>query len=65
SRPDAIISIFTQTNYDKTIGHGEAKAAETTRNKNALCRNLLHLATFEKGTVDSGTMSMAIWFQIH
>ncbi|KAI7849214.1 hypothetical protein BDC45DRAFT_279786 [Circinella umbellata] len=65
SRPDAIISVFTQANYDKTIGHGEAKVTEPTCNSDALCRDLLRLATFGKNTVDSGTTSMAIGFQMH
>ncbi|ORZ02139.1 hypothetical protein BCR43DRAFT_481079 [Syncephalastrum racemosum] len=50
SRPDAVISTFSQPCYDKTIGHGEAKVAEPTRNADGLCRDLLRLAMFGKGS---------------
>lgn len=65
SRPDAVISLFSQSRYDDTIGHGEAKIAEPNRNTDALCRDLLRLAMFGKSTIDSNTTSMPISFQIH
>lgn len=63
SRPDAIISVLNQDNYNKTVGHGEAKVSEPTRNSDALARDLLRLAVFGKDSVDGGGIPLG--FQIH
>ena len=65
SRPDAVVSILTQTDFVDGIGYGEAKLAEPTRNCDSLGRDLLRLGIFCKTSIDDDITYSPIGFQIH
>lgn len=64
-RPDATITSIKQADLGENIGFGEAKTAQPTCDKAALCLDFVRLAYLGKKSIDNGCLEASLCFQIH
>ncbi|KAI9260727.1 hypothetical protein BDA99DRAFT_416426, partial [Phascolomyces articulosus] len=65
SQPVTIIIKRQQPEYKDSIGYGEAKVNKDSSKRYRLSMDTLHLAIFNKNTIDVNKLESALAFQIH
>lgn len=62
-RPDAIISVLSQSQWGRTFGHGETKISEANENYFVLAKDLVRLGYFNRTTINKENVPCALAFQ--
>lgn len=61
-RPDAVISVLSQSQWGRTLGHGEAKIAEGNENYYVLAKDLCRLGYFNRASINKDNVSTCFAF---
>lgn len=62
-RPDSAVSIMSQSQWSRNLGHGEAKIAEASENYHVLAWDLCRLGYFNKNIINKENVSASFAFQ--